>query len=127
MQDQSLTRGTALFRDVTGAVGEQLLDEIGAISPDLARFVRGFAFGEVMARPGLDIRERERLNVAVLTALGYSLPQLRLHIHGALNVGVTEAEVVEIILQIALYAGFPAALNGMATAKDVFAERRAKL
>jgi 4-carboxymuconolactone decarboxylase len=64
--------------------------------------------------------------VAALTALGNAAPQLRVHIHGALNVGVTREEVVEIIMMMAVYAGFPAALNGMAAAKDVFAERDAK-
>ena len=64
--------------------------------------------------------------VAALTALGNAAPQLRVHIHGALNVGVTREEVVEIIMMMAVYAGFPAALNGMAAAKEVFAERDAK-
>jgi 4-carboxymuconolactone decarboxylase len=64
--------------------------------------------------------------VAALCAIGNAAPQLRVHIHGALNVGVTREEVVEIIMMMAVYAGFPAALNGMAAAKEVFLERDAK-
>ena len=62
--------------------------------------------------------------VAALTALGNAVPQLKVHIHGALNVGCTEQEVIEVIMQMAVYAGFPAALNGLFAAKEVFNERQ---
>jgi 4-carboxymuconolactone decarboxylase len=55
--------------------------------------------------------------------MGNALPQLKVHIHGALNVGCSRTEVIEVIIQMAVYAGFPAALNGMLTAKEVFDER----
>jgi len=61
--------------------------------------------------------------VAALTAMGNAAPQLKVHIHGALNVGASQQEVLEIIIQMAVYAGFPAALNGLFVAKDVFQER----
>ena len=61
--------------------------------------------------------------VAALTALGNATPQLKVHIEGALNVGVSQEEIVEVIMQMAVYAGFPAALNGLFAAKEVFAER----
>ena len=61
--------------------------------------------------------------MAALTALGNAAPQLKVHIHGALNVGCTKQEVVEIMMQMAVYAGFPAALNGLFAAKEVFSER----
>jgi 4-carboxymuconolactone decarboxylase len=64
--------------------------------------------------------------VAALTALGNATPQLKVHIHDALNVGCTRVEIVEIMIQMAVYAGFPAALNGVFAAKDVFAERDKK-
>jgi 4-carboxymuconolactone decarboxylase len=59
--------------------------------------------------------------VAALTALGNAAPQLKVHIHGALNVGCSREEVIEITMQMAVYAGFPAALNGLFAAKEVFA------
>jgi 4-carboxymuconolactone decarboxylase len=61
--------------------------------------------------------------VAALTALGNAAPQLKVHLHAALNVGCSREEIVETIMQMAVYAGFPAALNGLFVAKDVFGER----
>ena len=59
--------------------------------------------------------------MAALTAMGNATPQLKVHIQGALNVGATRTEVVEVIMQMAVYAGFPAALNGLFAAREVFA------
>ena len=61
--------------------------------------------------------------MAALTALGHCQPQLAVHVHGALNVGCTPEQIVEVVIQMAVYAGFPAGLNGMHTVKAVFAER----
>ena len=71
------------------------------------------------------MRSREIAVVAALTAMGNATPQLKVHIEGALNVGVTRDEVVEVMMQMAVYAGFPAALNGLFAAKEVFASRTA--
>jgi 4-carboxymuconolactone decarboxylase len=76
-----------------------------------------------MARPGLDKRSRQLATVAALTAMGTAMPQLKVHIHGALNVGCEPDEIVEAILQMAVYAGFPAAINGLNVAREVFQER----
>jgi 4-carboxymuconolactone decarboxylase len=93
------------------------------IAPDLARYAIDFPFGDIFTRPGLDLKSREMINVAALTALGNAEPQLKFHIKGALNVGCSQEEIVEIIIQMAVYAGFPAALNGMLAAGEVFRER----
>ena len=106
------------------ADGEKVIAALQDIAPDLARYVIEFPFGDVYTRPGLDLKSREIATVAALTALGNAAPQLKVHIHGALNVGCTETEIVELIMQMAVYAGFPAALNGMFAAKEVFAERQ---
>jgi 4-carboxymuconolactone decarboxylase len=74
----------------------------------------------------LDLKSRQIATVAALTSLGNAQPQLKVHIHGALNVGCTREEVVEVIIQMAVYAGFPAALNGISIAKEVFKERDEK-
>jgi 4-carboxymuconolactone decarboxylase len=74
----------------------------------------------------MDLKSREIVTVAALTALGTTTTQLKVHIHGALNVGCTREEVVEIMIQLAVYAGFPAAMNGVFAAKEVFAERDKK-
>jgi 4-carboxymuconolactone decarboxylase len=125
-QDDRFTSGLAKLRDIDGEAGERVIGALKDIAPDLARYTIEFPFGDVYQRPGLDLRSREMATVAALTALGTAEPQLKVHIHGALNVGCTRTEIVEIIIQMAVYAGFPAALNGMFAAKAVFAERNAK-
>jgi alkylhydroperoxidase/carboxymuconolactone decarboxylase family protein YurZ len=156
------------------------------VAPDLVRFAIDFAFGEVLSRPGLDLRTRELCTVAALSGLGHAEPQLKWHIEAALHVGARPAEVdqvkriarayarpssggvdgqgpldpltrelattalltaigtqpaalkehlraaraagatreqiVHVLEQMAIYAGFPAALNGVSAARDVFAE-----
>ena len=71
-----------------------------------------------------DLKSREIATVAALTALGNCAPQLKVHLNAALNVGCSESEIKEVILQMAVYAGFPAALNGMFAFKDVLLERK---
>jgi 4-carboxymuconolactone decarboxylase len=85
-----------------------------------------FAFGDIHCRPGLSLQKRELATIAALTALGTAAPQLRAHIQGALNVGCTEQEVVEVIMQMAVYAGLPAAINGIQAAREVFVERSSR-
>lgn len=106
-----------------GRIGEKVIESLEDIAPDLGRYTIEFPFGDIYSRPGLDLRSREIAVVSALTALGNAAPQLKVHINGALNVGVTRTEVVEIIMMMAVYAGFPAALNGMAAAKEVFSKR----
>lgn len=115
-------RGLAKLREIDGEAGERVLQSLEDIAPDFARYLIEFPFGDVYSRPGLDLKSREIAVVAALTAMGNAAPQLKVHIQGALNVGVTRTEVVEIVMQMAVYAGFPAALNGLAAAREVFAQ-----
>ena len=115
-------RGWAKLKEVDGQAGENVIASLADIAPDFARLVIEFPFGDIYSRPGLDLKTRELAVVAALTAMANAGPQLRVHIHGALNVGCTREEVVEVIMQMAVYAGFPAALNGLFAAKEVFAE-----
>ncbi len=119
-------RGWKKLKNIDGEAGEKVLESLEDIAPDLGRYVIEFAFGDIYSRPGLDVKSREIATVSALTALGNAAPQLKVHIHAALNVGCTREEIVEIIIQMAVYAGFPAALNGMAAAKEVFKERDEK-
>ncbi|MER8333998.1 carboxymuconolactone decarboxylase family protein, partial [Acinetobacter baumannii] len=77
-------------------------------------------FGDIYARPGLSLRDREIATIAALTAMGNARPQLEVHLRAGLNVGLTRQEIVEVLMQMAVYAGFPAALNGIAAARAVF-------
>jgi len=82
-----------------------------------------FPFGDIYSRPGLDLRAREIATIAALTALGNASPQLKVHVEAGLNVGLSRDEITEVIMQMAVYAGFPAALNGLFVAKEIFALR----
>lgn len=114
--------GIEKFKEIKGDKGEQIVERLKELDPDLARYILEFPFGDIYNRPGLDLKSREIATVAALIALGNAIPQLKVHIHGALNVGVSRQEIIEIIIQMAVYAGFPAALNAMYTAKEVFME-----
>jgi 4-carboxymuconolactone decarboxylase len=116
-------RGWEKLKEIDGEAGERVIDSLRDIAPDFARYLIEFPFGDIYSRPALDLKSREIAVVAALTALGNAAPQLKVHIHGALNVGCTRQEVVETIMQMAVYAGFPAALNGLFAAKEVFRER----
>lgn len=116
-------RGWEKLKEVDGEAGERVIESLKDIAPEFARLLIEFPFGDIYSRPGLDLKSREIAVVAALTALGNATPQLKVHIHGALNVGCSEQEIVEIMMQMAVYAGFPAALNGLFAAKEVFADR----
>ena len=108
------------MREMFGPGIDSALKSLAATSPDLSRCLVEFPFGDIYTRRGLDLKTREMLTVAALTVLGYPQAELRDHIRGAMNVGCTRDEILEIILQMAVYAGFPAALEAVKTAACVF-------
>jgi 4-carboxymuconolactone decarboxylase len=119
--DDRFARGSELLNQIHSGGGDQLVAALGDIAPDLARAIIEFGFGEIYVRPGLALRDRQIATVAALAALGTARPQLVAHIEGALAVGVTRQEIVEIIMQMALYGGFPAAMNAVDAARAAFA------
>ena len=119
-------RGWAKLKQIDGEAGEKVIESLKDIAPDLARYVIEYPFGDVYSRDGLDLKSREIATVSALTAMGNAVPQLKVHINGALNVGCSRAEIVEIMIQMSVYAGFPAALNGIFAAQEVFQERDEK-
>ena len=116
-------RGMALLRQLAGEQASEVADGLKRLSPDMWSFLADFAYGSVLSRPALDIAKRQLATVAILTALGHSPTQLRFHIGAALNVGCGPEEILEVILQTAVYAGFPAALNALAIMREVFRDR----
>jgi len=116
-------RGQLALAQIDGEAGQVVIDSLADIAPDLARYVIEFGFGDIYSRPGLDLRSREVATIAALTAMGNARPQLKVHINAGLNVGLSQQEIVETIMQMAVYAGFPAALNGISAAREVFSER----
>ena len=123
MMSQRYISGFNKLKEIDGQAGQKVIDSLASISPDLAKYTIEFPFGDIYQRPGLDLKSRELATIAALTALGTCSPQLNVHINGALNVGCKPEEITEVIIQMAVYAGFPAALNGMFVAKEVFIER----
>jgi 4-carboxymuconolactone decarboxylase len=114
-------RGQRALSDIDGQAGEAVVAALADTTPDFARYLIEFPFGDIYSRPGLDLRSREIATIAALAALGNAAPQLKVHIAAGLNVGLTRTEITEILMQMAVYAGFPAALNGLFAAKEVFA------
>jgi 4-carboxymuconolactone decarboxylase len=95
---------------------------VAEIAPDFARMTIEFAFGDLYAREALDVRSRELIAIAVLAASGKAGPQLRIHVQSAESSGITKEEIVEALMQTALYAGFPAALNALADCHDLLTD-----
>ena len=139
-------RGLELLKQVGGEGYDGPINTLRELAPDLARFTVEFGYGDVMSRPTLHLPTRQLCTVGALAALGNARPQLEYHINGALNVGCraalgtarpqlkvhisaalhvgsSQAQIVEVVEQMAVYAGFPAALNGISAIREVLAER----
>ncbi|HGL4261683.1 carboxymuconolactone decarboxylase family protein [Burkholderia dolosa] len=121
--DDRYARGWDKLKEIDGEAGERVIAALAPIAPDFARMVIEFPFGDIYSRPQLDLKSREIATIAALAALGNAQPQLKVHIEAALNVGCTRDEIVEVFMQMAVYAGFPAALNALFAAHDVFRQR----
>ena len=117
-------QGWQKLKEIDGEAGEQVINGLKDISPDLGKFIIEYSFGDIYTRDGLDLKSKEIAVVAALTAMGTAQPQLKVHINGALNTGSSVCEVKEVILQMAVYAGFPGCINGMNTLKEVISERQ---
>jgi 4-carboxymuconolactone decarboxylase len=101
---------------------EFLTSRVAELAPDFARMVIEFSLGGIYARDGLDMRSREIVAISSLATLGDTGPHLRIHIRAALSLGVTKAEVIEILMQTAVYAGIPAALNALSSSHDLLTD-----
>lgn len=122
-REQRYERGLKTLQQIDGEAGQNVVDSLAGISPELAHQVVAWAFGEMYSRPSLAPRDRQLVTLGMLTALGGCEPQLEVHINAALNVGLTPAEITEALLHSAVYCGMPRALNATFAAKKVFAER----
>jgi 4-carboxymuconolactone decarboxylase len=124
MADDRAQRGAEILAQLhAGFGGPQVLGPLAEVAPDLVAMVRDFAFGEIYARPGLDLKTRQLVTVAALTARNDYPLVLKAHLHAAMNLGWTREELVETLMQIGVYAGFPAAIAALMIAREVFQER----
>ena len=115
-------KGKKTIEDIQDRSVEEIFKDLDDIAPDLSRFVIEFPYSEIYTREELDLKTREICTVSALTVLG-TIPQLKDHINAALNVGNSPTEIVEIIMQMSAYCGFPKSINAMVAAKEVFSER----
>lgn len=113
-------KGLEKLKEIDGQAGVNVVESLKDIAPDFAQYLIEFPFGDIYSRPGLDLQSREIATIAALTALGTATPQLKVHVSAGLNVGLSKEQIVETIMQMSVYAGFPAALNGLFAAKEVF-------
>ena len=116
-------RGIDIAAQVAAGKFAHFVDSgVAEVAPDFARMTIEFAFGDLYARDALDLRSRELVAIAALAASGKAGPQLRTHVQAAPGNGIAKAEVVEILMQVALYAGFPAALNSLGDCHDLLTD-----
>ncbi|MEL6794176.1 MAG: carboxymuconolactone decarboxylase family protein [Pseudomonadota bacterium] len=119
----SYDAGKALSEAYNPGMEEALKGRYDDLVPGLSRSVVDFAWGQHYARDGLDVKTRWLATVAALTALGgQTRPQLKVNIAAARRAGASQREIGEVIWQMALYGGFPAAINGLNAAIEVFEE-----
>lgn len=123
MEQTRFQRGWELLRQVDDTGGEAVINSLADITSDLGRYIVEFAFGDIYTREGLSLQERELVTIVSLLTAGGCEPQLRVHLHGALNVGVPREKIVEALIHCVPYVGFPRVLNAVFAAKEVFAAR----
>ena len=115
-------KGLSIRRQVLGA---EYVDNAIATADDFNRplqeLVTQYCWGEIWGRPGLDRRTRSLINLAMITALNRP-HEVKMHIRGALNNGLTKEDIKEVFLQVAIYCGVPAAVDSFRIAKEVFKE-----
>lgn len=122
MDQAQYEKGIAQFAQMVGQGNiEALRERFAALSPDFEQTVMGFIGGEVWSRPNLDLRTRSLCSIAVLAGLG-RVNALDLNIRMAVNNGATKTEIIEVFFQVAIYAGFAAAWDGLTMADKVFRE-----
>lgn len=124
MKSTRYETGLEQLKKIDGAGGENVISSLETIAPDLGRYIIEFAFGDIYTRKELTLREREMITITSLLTCGGCEPQLKVHINGALNVGISPEKIVETFIQCVPYVGFPRVLNAVFAAKEVFAERQ---
>ena len=121
LPDERYRRGVEIWQLLSGGKPEHVANRVAEIAPDFARMTIEFPFGDVYSRGALALPMRELAAIAVLAGLG-RLGELRVHVAAALRVGCTGPEIVEILMQTAIYAGFPCASEALAECHDLLVD-----
>ena len=123
MSNTRFELGAEKLKEIDGIGGENVIQSLQDIAPDVGKYILEFAFGDVYTRPELSMQEREMITITSLLTTGGCEPQLEVHINGSLNVGLSPEKIIETFIQCIPYTGFPKVLNAIYTAKKIFAER----
>ncbi|MEL6125873.1 MAG: carboxymuconolactone decarboxylase family protein [Pseudomonadota bacterium] len=123
-RDRSM-RGEEIMRQLDPNAGAVIDTWLHDLAPDLGRYIREFSFGDIYAREGISLRDREIAAIAALAAKSTATSQLKGHIKAGLHIGLTREEIVEVIMQTVIYSGVPATLNAFAAMRDVLAAEEA--
>ena len=123
MSNTRFELGAEKLKEIDGIGGENVIQSLQDIAPDVGKYIIEFAFGDVYTRSELSMQEREMITITSLLTTGGCEPQLEVHINGSLNVGLSPEKIIETFIQCIPYTGFPKVLNAIYTAKKIFAER----
>lgn len=115
--------GQEIVEKVAGSFGKEAIEKVGDFSPDFAKMLTDFAFGEIYSRDTLNLKQRELLTLSSLITQGANEDQLGFHFTAAIHTGFTIKELIEIIMHCAIYAGFPRALNALLILQKVCVDR----
>ena len=122
MSNEKFEKGLALRKQVLGAeYVEKSMASADSFSMPMQELSTEYCWGHVWTRPGLELRERSLINIAMISALNRP-HELKLHVKAALNNGLTRDQIREVILQVALYCGVPAGIDSTRIAREAFAE-----
>ncbi|MEV0891942.1 carboxymuconolactone decarboxylase family protein [Promicromonospora sp. MEB111] len=123
LRAERFASGKAALDAIHDDAGHGVIESLSDIAPELGHQIVAWGYGDILSRPGLEPQQRQLVTLGILTAMGGSEPQLEVHIGASLNVGLTPQQIIEVFLHSSVYCGFPRALNAVAAAKRVFAER----
>lgn len=121
--DERFERGRNILKQINDDSIEDIFKGLEGIAPVLGRYIVEYPYSEIYTRKALDLKRRELCTIAALTVMGFPQGELKAHIKGNLSAGNSPEEVIEIMIQMAAYGGFPAAINGVSIAKEVFEEK----
>ncbi|WP_099975080.1 carboxymuconolactone decarboxylase family protein [Lactobacillus terrae] len=119
-----LDLGKLTLAMVDGRAADSVMDSLDSIAPDIGKYIYEFAFGDIYNRPELDLKQREMITITSLLTQGDTNNQLKVHINGSLNVGLSEQEIIETFIQCLPYVGFPKVLNAINVAKEIFSSSK---
>lgn len=121
---QRLINGKAMLQRVDAEAADHVMASLDRVAPDVAKLILEFAFNDIYTRPGLLLQQRELVTITSLLTQGDTADQLRVHLNGCLNVGLSRTEIVETCIHCIPYVGFPKVLNALTVVKEVFAKKK---